>query len=175
MNPYKNKVVFNGTTLIDLTADTVTAGDIAYGVTAHDASGAVVTGTIADGDELGYGSGVPVNLNGTTWYFNDTIDMAGFNATTYGLSGFYALVGELTSDNTTYGVIGTGMNSGTTNLRYFVDVSSFFINSGTLAYDGTTDTWADSAYRTISIIDVSFSDNPDVIAWFMDNATQVIT
>lgn len=40
-----NKVIFGGNTLIDLTADTITASDLAYGVTAHDKSGAQITGT----------------------------------------------------------------------------------------------------------------------------------
>lgn len=44
-NQYKNKVIYNGDTLIDLTADTITAADLAYGKTAHDKSGAVITGT----------------------------------------------------------------------------------------------------------------------------------
>lgn len=44
-NQYKNKVVYNGETLIDLTADTLTAADLAYGKTAHDKSGAPITGT----------------------------------------------------------------------------------------------------------------------------------
>ena len=41
----KNKVIYGGTVLIDLTADTVTESDLAYGVTAHDKSGEVITGT----------------------------------------------------------------------------------------------------------------------------------
>lgn len=40
-----NKVVFGNQTLIDLTADTITPADLASGVTAHDASGATITGT----------------------------------------------------------------------------------------------------------------------------------
>lgn len=40
-----NKVVYGGKTLIDLTADTITAGDLIAGVTAHDKSGAAITGT----------------------------------------------------------------------------------------------------------------------------------
>lgn len=44
-NQNVNKVVYGGQTLIDLTADTVTAGDLAAGVTAHDKSGAIITGT----------------------------------------------------------------------------------------------------------------------------------
>ncbi len=44
-NQYVNKVVYGGNTLIDLTADTITAAQLAYGVTAHDKSGAPITGT----------------------------------------------------------------------------------------------------------------------------------
>lgn len=40
-----NKVVFGNNTLIDLTADTITPADLQSGVTAHDASGANITGT----------------------------------------------------------------------------------------------------------------------------------
>lgn len=40
-----NKVIFGNTTLIDLTSDTITAADLQSGVTAHDASGAVITGS----------------------------------------------------------------------------------------------------------------------------------
>lgn len=46
-NQNVNKVVYGGKTLIDLTADTITAGDLAVGVTAHDKSGAAITGTYA--------------------------------------------------------------------------------------------------------------------------------
>ena len=40
-----NKVIYGGNTLIDLTGDTVTVAQLAKGVTAHDKSGAVITGT----------------------------------------------------------------------------------------------------------------------------------
>lgn len=40
-----NKVIYGTTVLIDLTADTVTADKILTGFTAHDASGASITGT----------------------------------------------------------------------------------------------------------------------------------
>ena len=47
-NEYVSKVVLsNGTTLIDLTGDTITASDLLTGVTAHDKSGATITGTCA--------------------------------------------------------------------------------------------------------------------------------
>lgn len=53
-----NKVVYGTTVLVDLTADTVTASTLMQGYTAHDKSGALITGTVTggtDGDELGYG------------------------------------------------------------------------------------------------------------------------
>lgn len=40
-----NKVIYGGNILIDLTGDTVTAADLAYGVKAHDNSGTQITGT----------------------------------------------------------------------------------------------------------------------------------
>lgn len=44
-NQYANKIVYGNTVLIDLTADTVTADKILASYTAHDASGATITGT----------------------------------------------------------------------------------------------------------------------------------
>lgn len=46
-NPYINKVVFGGDTLIDLTSDTVDAEYLASGYTAHAADGSAVTGTLS--------------------------------------------------------------------------------------------------------------------------------
>lgn len=40
-----NKVIYGGNTLIDLTGDTITPDKLAKDVTAHDASGEVITGT----------------------------------------------------------------------------------------------------------------------------------
>lgn len=44
-NKKVNKVVYGGTVLIDLTGDTVTADKVLTGYTAHDKSGATITGT----------------------------------------------------------------------------------------------------------------------------------
>lgn len=58
-NPYVNKVQFGNQTLIDLTSDTVTAEQLMQGYTAHDRTGALITGTATggiDGDNLGYGA-----------------------------------------------------------------------------------------------------------------------
>lgn len=45
-NQYVNKVVVNGATKIDLTADTVSAANLLSGITAHDRSGAPIEGTM---------------------------------------------------------------------------------------------------------------------------------
>lgn len=57
-NQYKNKVVYCGETLIDLSSDTVTANTLLSGVTAHKADGSPVTGAVSF---VTYytGSGVP--------------------------------------------------------------------------------------------------------------------
>ena len=44
-NQYKNKIIYGGNVLIDISADTVTADKLASGYTAHDKSGAPITGT----------------------------------------------------------------------------------------------------------------------------------
>lgn len=62
-----NKVVYNGNTLIDLTSDTITADKILYGFTAHDKSGAVITGTSTfDSDTSGDTAAVAEILVGKT-------------------------------------------------------------------------------------------------------------
>lgn len=53
-NPYVNHVVVNNDTIIDLRSDTVDASHLAQGYTAHDKSGAPITGTMAES-----GGGIP--------------------------------------------------------------------------------------------------------------------
>lgn len=59
-NPYVNKVqLADGTSLIDISSDTVTADKLMQGYTAHDRTGALITGTATggiDGDNLAYGA-----------------------------------------------------------------------------------------------------------------------
>lgn len=40
----KNKIIYGGQTLIDLTSDTVTTSNLLYGATAHDRAGDIITG-----------------------------------------------------------------------------------------------------------------------------------
>lgn len=64
-----NKVIYGGNTLIDLTADTITADKLAKGVTAHDKSGAVITGTNTfDADTQDATAAVAEILSGKTAY-----------------------------------------------------------------------------------------------------------
>lgn len=44
-----SKIIFNGSTLMDVTGDTVTASTLIQGNTAHDASGTQITGTASGG------------------------------------------------------------------------------------------------------------------------------
>lgn len=64
-----NKVVYGGTVLIDLTADTVTADKILASYTAHDKSGTVITGTCEfDVDSTDATATVSEILAGSTAY-----------------------------------------------------------------------------------------------------------
>lgn len=66
-----NKVIYAGQTLLDLTSDTVTASDLAYGVIAHDRSGATITGTSTkDSDTTDANAAAAELLSGKTAYVN---------------------------------------------------------------------------------------------------------
>lgn len=68
-----NKVIYGGNTLIDLTADTVIASGLQYGLTAHDKSGAAITGTNTyDADTSDADAGVAEILATKTAYVNGT-------------------------------------------------------------------------------------------------------
>lgn len=64
-----NKIIYGGNTLIDLTGDTVTPEQLAEGVTAHDKSGAKITGTNTyDSDTQDATVAVAEILSGKTAY-----------------------------------------------------------------------------------------------------------
>lgn len=66
-NQYYNKFVYHGDTKFDLTGDTITPSDLASGVTAHDKSGAPITGTNTfDSDTSGDTAAVAEILAGKT-------------------------------------------------------------------------------------------------------------
>ena len=62
-NQYINKVQCENNILIDLTGDTVTASSLVQGYTAHAANGAPISGTIPNGDLLGYGKNTSPIVN----------------------------------------------------------------------------------------------------------------
>lgn len=61
-NQYKNKVIYGNQILIDLTQDTITADKLLVGYTAHDATGATITGTCN-------GVQIPVPASGTNSFW----------------------------------------------------------------------------------------------------------
>lgn len=72
-NTNVNKVIYGGKTLIDLTADTVTPDKLLDGFTAHDKSGAKITGTCAfDVDSTDATAAVAEILAGKTAYARGT-------------------------------------------------------------------------------------------------------
>ena len=42
----KNKIIYGGNVLLDLTNDTVSSDILGYGITAHDKSGRIITGDL---------------------------------------------------------------------------------------------------------------------------------
>ena len=71
-NTYVNKVIFGNDTLIDISADTITAAGLLAGLTAHDKSGAPIVGqmpSLADATSDATASAGDL-LSGTTAYVN---------------------------------------------------------------------------------------------------------
>lgn len=65
----KNKVIYGENVLIDLTGDSVTPADLAKGVTAHDKSGAQITGTSTKDADTSDATGTAAEmLEGKTAY-----------------------------------------------------------------------------------------------------------
>lgn len=107
-NQYVNKVTVNGSTILDLTSDTVDAAHLLSGYTAHDASGALINGTavpataagVVTQDQDGYlvldddtpsGRGL-VYESGTFTPTEDVTDYAITFSGTHGTLPFFAIV-----------------------------------------------------------------------------------
>ena len=98
-----NKVEYNENgqlkTLIDLTADTVTADKLAKGYTAHDMSGNIITGNMESGNSL-----IPWDISKFGVYYSNLND--GTNSSLYGDSS-YSVVGSYRNDSYNTGVKST--------------------------------------------------------------------
>ena len=104
----------DGTVLIDLTADTVTAADLAYGVTAHGANGAAITGaSTKDVDSTDATAAVSEILASKTAYARGA-----------------KLTGTMANNGAVHGVISTAAGS------YTVPVG-FHDGSGSVGIDST--------------------------------------
>ena len=64
-NKYINKIVIGGEAKLDLTGDTVTPATLAKGATAHDKSGAQITGTMEASAGGDYNIAATTNSDGT--------------------------------------------------------------------------------------------------------------
>lgn len=79
-NQYVNKVDYAGQTLIDLTSDTVTADKLFSGYTAHDKSGAIITGTyvptaaITESPDAYGGTIVNISTPNTTYWLGNNME-----------------------------------------------------------------------------------------------------
>lgn len=175
-NPYINKVVFGDDTLIDLTDATATAADIAQGVTAYGASGALLTGTATGGGGRCAFYGTSSTAAGTA---AKVVTCEGFTLTAGNFIAVFFTVGS-TAATPTLNVNSTGAvairvggiaPSGTTNVLkwssgtvlYFVYDGTYFRYLGSMAagtveqpdgggaWYGTSSTAATTAAKTSSI------------------------
>lgn len=110
---YINKVIYDGTTLIDLTGDTITAADLAYGKTAHDKSGATITGTSTkDSTTTDANATAAEILSGKTAYVNKN-----------------KITGEMPNRGAVAGTIST--------LTSYIIQNGYHDGSGTVSIDST--------------------------------------
>lgn len=109
-----SKVVYGNTTLIDLTSDTITASDLAYGVTAHGADGEAITGiSTKDSDTTDADATAGEILSGKTAYVNKNkltgsmTNRGGVTGTISTVSGSYSIQSGYHDGSGTVGISST--------------------------------------------------------------------
>ena len=142
-----NKVVLGEDTLIDLTADTVSADKLAKGTTAHNMAGEPIVGTMeaGGGKEYTFTNGLTETNGVVSWDLNDrikagtgkgsvtinvnnekTVDALGDHSLAFGRSGSYgSYLGDIT------GIIAEGAGS-----LAFGDIGTNNDNNKNLIYSG---------------------------------------
>lgn len=109
-----SKVVFGNTVVMDLTSDTITAADLAYGKTAHGADGSLITGTSTKDSDTQDATAVAGEiLSGKTAYVRGA-----------------KLTGEMPNRGAVAGTIST--KAGTYNIQ-----AGYHDGSGTVGIDST--------------------------------------
>ena len=118
-NPYVNKVVYNGSTLVDLTEDTVSPDTLINGYTAHNKSGAPITGNAViptkvselqnDAGYLKTTTMISVSnmSEGTTYTFPDSIKNSKIVVISFRRYGYFASMAAI------YFALNNGANDGT--------------------------------------------------------------
>ena len=141
-----NKVEINGQTVIDLTQDTVTPESLGKGITAHDKSGAQITGTLEASSSGGAKE---------TWVLNETINIASK----------FSFSASFVSNATSYTGLQGELWFGAPRLSYTDSSGStkrVYIGGG---YGG----WADQAYRKL-IFDAPPTGN--LLQWLQNNGVK---
>lgn len=143
-----NQVIVNGETILDLRSDTVTPETLQKGYTAHDKSGAKITGTL----EASSSSGAK-----ETWVLNETPDMQ--NSFSYDVN--------FISDGKEYGRISANKNSYQTlnSLLYYPAGSTRY----SAVFVGDYSIWDNQAHRKLTF------DTPptgDLLTWLQANGVK---
>lgn len=135
-------------------------------------------------------NGTVTNLTGTTWYFNDSVQINGTSIQNNG----YRI--DFTCDNVTYKYISaywwfdSGQVQSSTpllkgpsgpqppggtgeHLLKYENTVSTIVLEGTLSDSGPASNWINQAYRTITITGGDDVANTDLINWLYENATLV--